>query len=420
MRHDWLARSATINALTEAADRAGLPLDGVYVVGGAVRDGLLDRPILDLDLAVEGDGVDFAERLAEAMGGRVVARHGFGTAAIVAPPGDMRIDVATARAERYPHPGSLPEVEPAESIERDLQRRDFTINAIAVALAGTRRGEPIDPLGGMPDLEDGVVRVLHDASFRDDPTRILRGIRYAARYGFAIEPHTRDLISSALADGVLATVSVDRVRAELELLLEEPAAAAVALLVDLDVAANLPASLPIGAAQVDLVRRIDEAEGTDATTQLLAWRMRLAALVAPLGPDGARRWLRACNVRARDIHAVTDHVRALALVDREHARIADASRAELAALLRGLSPQSLDLAALAASDAAVRHAIAAHAAALDEVRLAVTGHDLLALGIPRGPLVGEVLEQLYDMKLAGEIASEEEERTAAARLVAGL
>jgi len=161
----------------------------VYLVGGSVRDALLGLPSANLDLAVEGDGIELAKRL----GGELIRTHPqFGTAVIEID--GLVIDVATARTESYPAPGALPEVEPA-SIEDDLARRDFTINAMAVPLSG----EPalIDPHGGLADLEQGLLRVLHDRSFVDDPTRALRAARYAARLGLRLESGTEQLLRAA-------------------------------------------------------------------------------------------------------------------------------------------------------------------------------------------------------------------------------
>jgi tRNA nucleotidyltransferase (CCA-adding enzyme) len=170
----------------------------VYVVGGAVRDLLLSRGRADLDLVVEGD----AEALAARLGAEPVAHERFGTAKVGL--GGHEVDIATARTETYAQPGALPEVRPATSIEADLGRRDFTVNAMAIALAEPAR--LIDPLNGRDDLQAGVLRLLHPLSLHDDPTRAIRAARYAARLGFAAEPTTARL----LAETNLATVSADR------------------------------------------------------------------------------------------------------------------------------------------------------------------------------------------------------------------
>jgi hypothetical protein len=207
----------------------GAPL---YVVGGTVRDLFLGRGRTDLDIAVEGDAAQIARRL----GGDVVEHPRFATAKAVV--GGVGVDLAAARAESYERPGALPEVSPAQ-IEADLARRDFTVNAMALSLGDKRH--LIDPHGGLDDLAAGRLRVLHDASFRDDPTRALRAARYAARFGFQPEPETLRLLVATDLD----TVSADRQRAELLRICAEPAAPEALRLLDewgvLEMAAGAPA-----------------------------------------------------------------------------------------------------------------------------------------------------------------------------------
>src|SRR5690349_1908741 len=177
--------------------------DPVYLVGGAVRDLLLGRGRADIDLVVEGDAAALAARL----GADVTAHERFGTAKLILE--GHEVDVATARTEAYPHPGALPVVGPARHLDADLARRDFTINAMAIPLHGAPR--LIDPHGGQADLGTRRLRVLHDGSFADDPTRAIRAVRYAARFGFALEARTEELLRAA----DLATVSANRREAEL-------------------------------------------------------------------------------------------------------------------------------------------------------------------------------------------------------------
>ena len=186
-------------AVRAAAERAGAD---AYLVGGAVRDALLGRSVGNLDLVVDTD----AAGLIEALGAPARVYDRFETATVDLPSGP--VDVARARSETYAHPGALPEVRPA-TLAEDLGRRDFTVNALAVPLADP--GEVVDPHGGLDDLRAGRLRVLHDRSFVDDPTRALRGARYAARLGLEVEPDTLRLLRAT----DLGTVSRDRVVAEL-------------------------------------------------------------------------------------------------------------------------------------------------------------------------------------------------------------
>ena len=149
-----------------------------YLVGGPVRDRLLGAPTADLDVTVVGDALAVAKRVAADIQGRLTVHQRFGTATVTA--GSLTIDLVTARRETYNSPGALPDVEPG-GIADDLARRDFTINAMALPLLASI-GDPVDPHRGRADLEAGLIRVLHPESFRDDPTRILRAVRYAARF----------------------------------------------------------------------------------------------------------------------------------------------------------------------------------------------------------------------------------------------
>ena len=186
-----LALPKRLDPVFDAVTAVDGPYGGVYLVGGTVRDILLGEPSFDVDIAVEGDAIAFAQSLAEALGGRMRAHDKFGTA-VVLYGDDERIDVVTARTESYESPGALPTVAPG-SIEDDLFRRDFTINAIAVSLRGDEKGRVVDPFAGRTDLEAGRIRVLHDRSFLDDPTRIFRAVRYENRYGFRMDEHTATL-----------------------------------------------------------------------------------------------------------------------------------------------------------------------------------------------------------------------------------
>ncbi len=191
----------------------------VYVVGGFVRDLLLHHPNFDVDLVVEGDGIAFAEAMANKFGGRAKSHPKFKTAVVVLPDG-RRIDVATARLEYYEYPAALPTVE-LSSIKMDLYRRDFTINALAVHLNPDRFGELADFFGAQRDIKERVVRVLHSLSFVEDPTRILRAIRFSERYNFRIGTQTERLIKNALQHNFFHRLSGSRVFHELTLILDE-------------------------------------------------------------------------------------------------------------------------------------------------------------------------------------------------------
>ncbi|PIZ25204.1 MAG: hypothetical protein COY47_07255, partial [Chloroflexi bacterium CG_4_10_14_0_8_um_filter_57_5] len=255
-------RLALIRAVAEEAAAQKSPL---YVVGGFVRDLLLERPSLDFDVVVEGDAIALARALAKCYGGKVTSHSRFGTAKwLIAEGGTTKaeggkassfilhpssftlhpssLDFISARQEFYDRPSALPSVERG-SIKLDLHRRDFTINTLALRLDGHHYGELLDPWGGLNDLKDGLVRVLHSLSFVDDPTRMLRAVRFEQRFGFHIETRTLQLMEEARSS--LEKLSGDRIRHELNLILDEACAADIlARLAELKLLTAIHPSLP--------------------------------------------------------------------------------------------------------------------------------------------------------------------------------
>lgn len=204
-----------IKIVARTADREGF---AAYIIGGPVRDMFLKVPNYDLDFVVEGDGIKFAEILNKTLKADLKTHRAFKTATISRK--DLRVDVVTARRESYERPASYPDVEPG-TIKEDLLRRDFTINAMAVSINKKNLGEVVDFYNGLGDLKKGIIRVIHDKSFIDDPTRIFRAVRFSARLNFKIEPHTKKLMKKAILAGLLGEVNRGRIRKELELFLYE-------------------------------------------------------------------------------------------------------------------------------------------------------------------------------------------------------
>jgi tRNA nucleotidyltransferase (CCA-adding enzyme) len=215
-----------------------------WAVGGMVRDLLLGIGNFDLDIVIEGDGILFAQSLAGRLHAKVTSHERFGTATITFPD-RLRVDVATARTEIYERPAVLPRVTPG-SIRDDMARRDFTINALAVSLMPDEFGRLLDIFHGVRDLRERHIRVLHDCSFIDDPTRIFRAVRFETRLGFRIVRSTEQLIAEALYRSILTKLEDYRIAAELRLILEEPdPAGPLKRLADLGVIEGLQSRAPL-------------------------------------------------------------------------------------------------------------------------------------------------------------------------------
>jgi tRNA nucleotidyltransferase (CCA-adding enzyme) len=376
------------------------------LVGGATRDLLLGRAPRELDVAVDGDAEGFARELASLIGGAsagVTVHERFGTAAVEWAGG--RVDVAGRRAESYPAPGALPEVRPG-TIDEDLRRRDFTVNAIAVALGGAGRGELHAVEDALADLAARRLRVLHDASFIDDPTRLLRLARYRARLGFEPERSTAALAADALADGALARVTGARVGAELRLALNEPdAVAAVLALEALGVLAALDPRLRL---DERLARRALALLPQDGRPDLLLLAVLLGAFALDpraLQEAAIPELLDRLEFTAGERGTV---VKSVLLAPTLLEELAEAGRPSRVNDVAGAC--TLEGVALAGALAEQRGSATALDAArgwLEQwrhVRLVINGDDLLAAGIPAGPEIGRRLATALGRRLDGEIA----------------
>ena len=419
-----LARLRELPGGRELLDAAA-QRDDVELVGGAVRDLAFGRTPRELDVVVSGEAQAFARELASRLGSLAgenpheraesTLHERFGTALVWSD--SVRIDIATRRAESYPAPGALPDVRDGTP-EEDLRRRDFTINAIAVALSGSRAGELRAAENALDDLERGRLRVLHDASFLDDPTRLLRLARYRARLRFQIEAHTAELAAQAVAQGALATVSGARIGAELRLALSEPdALAALAAMDDLGLLVALDPRL--GCWAIDRRQIVERALALlpgDGRPDLLA----MASLVLALGaaPRSADSDPRAETVALLDRleFAAGDRDRVAAAASAAPRLMDELPAAErpsqLRALAAGTPPEGIALAG-GASERATEPA-RRWLAELRHVRLRIDGDDLLAAGIPQGPEIGHRLEEVLRARLDGEVPDERDAQLRAA------
>jgi tRNA nucleotidyltransferase (CCA-adding enzyme) len=387
------------------------PFEGVYLVGGAVRDILLGEPNFDVDIAVEGDGIAFGQALADALGGRVVPHDRFGTAIVLHENG--RIDVATTRTEFYDSPAALPTVEQA-SIRQDLYRRDFTINALAASLKGEDFGRVVDYFGGLRDLDKGVVRVLHNLSFIDDPTRIFRAIRYENRYGLKMDRHTLGLARACVEMNLVGELSSARLRDELQALLSEKQVDdSIRRLAELAIDKAVHPRLAADEESVRLAGELARARARHAPDTPL-WRLRLAALVRNLSPDELYEWFERLKLRRRDADRIAD---AVTVGPRLPALLAPVEEpAQVRALVEPHDPDGA-LFALVVAEEPVRGRLARYFTDFRKVGLEISGDDLAELGLRESPRVGAILEELLRRKLNGELDGRESEIAAARELI---
>lgn len=404
----------------------------LYIVGGFVRDLLLEKPSLDYDLVVEGDAISLAHALARRHGGRVTTHARFGTAkwqigdrwakqdadAGSDAPLPEWLDLVSARREFYTHPTALPTVERG-SIKLDLHRRDFTINTLALRLDGRHYGELHDYWGGLDDLHSGTVRVLHSLSFVDDPTRMLRAVRFEQRFGFEIEQRTLELLLEALP--LLEKVSGDRIRHEMDHILEERRIA-------------------------EILTRLEDLGLLEAIHPALEWdtwiQSRLEALVNKQ-PDelwGLERYKQSGSLH-RDLSytlwllrlpvaKVRQVSKRLKLPSYLHQAILEASKlwtnlpelkdappSDVVRRLEDASPIALYSIYRATSDIHLRKLLQQYAAEWSRTIPITDGHRLRKLGLPPGPVYSQILARLRDAWLDGEISTPEEEVALLERLL---
>jgi tRNA nucleotidyltransferase (CCA-adding enzyme) len=370
------ARAFGIAAIADIAPLVAAFAGDVYLVGGAVRDLIIGREFIDVDLAVDGE----PSQLAAGIGNVEPAETKFGTSSVQR--GGYRYDLARTRRESYPQPGALPEVAPA-GIDADLRRRDFTVNALALGLSGSRAGELIVADGALDDLESQRLAVLHDRSFLDDPTRLLRLARYAARLGFSIAPHTRELATEAISSGALDSVSGPRIGSELRLLASEPDPIAA-----FNAASNLGLPWEIDG---QLAASALEALPSDGRPDLLVLAtvfggQRSEQLIAELDRLGFTATDRDAIAQAATQSASLAERLARTHSNSEIARTVGTSGIETVALASGQGSPSQSLTWL--QD--LRHR-----------QLQINGDDLIDHGIPEGPKLGHALQAARDALLDG-------------------
>jgi len=388
----------------------------IYLVGGFVRDLLLRKPSFDIDIVVEGDGIDFARQVAGPLGARLKEHQKFATAVLVCADG-QKIDVASARLEYYSAPAALPEVEHA-SIRHDLYRRDFSINTLAMILNRSKFGQVLDFFGGQRDLKEHTIRVLHNLSFIEDPTRAFRGVRFEQRLNFTLGAQTERLLRSAVAMGVVARVGGRRILNELcHILGEEQVIPALKRLDQLGLLPFISPGLTFDAEAERLFRAAARARHWfDLLYTGESYEPCLVDLLCLFNPL-PRREVRKTVVRLEMkqgwqkmlVAEVVIAHKALFALERACGKAKDPLASRICALLRPLALESLIYLQALASTEATRRAISTYVTQLRHLRAALDGHDLKDLGFPPGPNYVPMLQRLLNARLDGEVQTREDE-----------
>ncbi len=399
----------------------------LYMVGGVVRDLMLNRINLDIDFVVEGSALQLTRTLQQRYGGDIHSYQPFGTAKwllddvvaakLAVNPDNLphHVDFATARNEFYEHPTALPTVYEG-SIKLDLQRRDFTINTLAVRMSPTAgSGQILDLFGGMNDLQQGIIRALHSLSFVDDPTRILRALRFEGRLDFEIEARTGELIKSARP--MLRRITGERIRNELDLVLQEPQPARI--LLRMQARGLLTAIHPAFTVPNDLADRF-EVDTTAAIPWqqkmpdrlLFYWHIIATTIVIEDLPELCERLLFGSKVKQSllDAAQLVQNINGLS--------VPDLKPSEIVQMLAARTEVALFVAWILSRDSLVRERIQQYMTRWRYVEPTSTGHDLRNLGITPGPCYGVILDKLRVARLDGKINTDEQERDVLSALIA--
>jgi tRNA nucleotidyltransferase (CCA-adding enzyme) len=369
----------------------------LYLVGGGVRDLVLGQEVADIDVVAEDEVESLAERAAAALGGRCVGHRAFGTVTLEGE--GFRIDLAMARAETYTRPGALPRVK-AASIDDDLARRDFTINAMALRLCGRQRGRLLDPFHGMGDIASGLVRVLHDRSFIDDATRILRAVRYATRFSFHVEKETLGLLKRDLP--YLDTISGARLRHEiLRLLAEQEPEKGLLRCQELGVLAAIHQALHFDDELAGAFRRARRAGGP------LSEEPYLALLGTRLSPADAEAVAVRLSLSKRQRRALEGAARLGQLLP--SLSQVGIRPSQVVERLRSYAVSAVEAWALLASRSVAGKSLRRYLKYWRYVKPSLDGKALQGLGVARGPEMSNILGLLAEARLDGRVSSRQEE-----------
>jgi len=391
-----------------------------YLVGGFPRDLILGVKDWDLDITVEGNGIKFAEALAKRLNSRLIRHERFGTATLILGH-RIKVDIATTRKETYPFSTSLPVVSPG-SLKEDLLRRDFTINAMAVSLSEETGQELIDIFGGKEDLKAGKIRILHDLSFKDDPTRILRAIRFQQRYNFKIEPKTLSLLKEAIDLGLLDKVNPHRTRDELILMLKEKdPSAQLRQLYALGGLSFVSDKLKPGKPTYDLLKSVNKEifwfmQSFPLHEQFDAWLVYFAALLKPFTLAQVKKITAKFGLSKQEEKKILNCRK---INQRFITRLKDKriKPAQIFTLLRPLSYEAIILLRSASQDALFKKHITDFLEIYNCVRLCISGDDLCELGVLPGPGYQKILKKVLVARLNGKVRNRQDELALIRKLI---
>jgi len=401
--------TSILKDLGEKADDIDI---NAYLVGGLMRDIILKRKNLDVDIVIEGDGIQFAKSFAEHAGAKVRSYPRFGTAVIITPDG-FKLDIATARIEHYESPAAPPEVM-LSTLKRDLFRRDFTMNTLAVHLNKAHYGTLVDYFGGMRDIKERSIRVLHNLSFVEDPTRILRAIRFEQRFGFKIGKLTESLIQNAIDIHCFENLSGQRFFSELRLMfMEEDPVRIIERMSGLQLLSYISPELKLTEELKEILTNIRDILVWFNLLYLGVsyepWKVYLLGLTSYLSETAVQKLVERMEIHDKEVlDLISIHREAKAAL-KELSRVRNLDNYSTYKILAPLPPEILLCSMARARDERVKKLISTFFTKLRGTEIRLKGRDLLSMGFQPGPLFRQIFEEILAAKLQGEVLTKEDE-----------
>lgn len=398
-----------LKKIREIGDELNFP---VFMVGGIVRDLLLEIPNLDIDIVVERDGIEFAQHLVKELGGKVRIHEKFNTAIVILPD-KLKIDVATARREFYEYPAAFPKVE-LSSIKRDLYRRDFTINAMAIQLNGKNYGKLIDFFGGQKDLKAGNIRVLYNLSFVEDPARIIRAIRFEQRYNFKIDKATEDFLIKAVNDGLIARLRKKRLSEELEMILKEKnPVRALFRMNDLGVLKYIFPEVELNENLRKILERINENyflwKENVPEIEIELWLVYLYFIIEQLSLKKVQKILNKLMLKPKNREKINKIYKNLESVIDFLSTPKKLMPSKIYTRMKELPNELLFIATLKNESTILKERTIKFLKVYKKESIMLSGKDLKQLDIKPGPIYSKIMNDLINARLDGKIITKEDE-----------